>query len=64
MMMMDGQQEPPIAQLSSTYPSAPMEYVNLYTNENLKNGKAPVPPKILKVIEIVNHIFTFLLLTS
>lgn len=51
MMMMDGQQqqEPPVAQLSSTYPSAPMEYVNMYTNENVKNGKAPVPPKIIKV---------------
>lgn len=55
MMMMEGghqqqqQQEPPVAQLSSTYPSAPMEFVNMYTNENVKNGKAPVPPKIIKV---------------
>lgn len=48
-MMMDSQQEPFAAQLSSTYPSAPMEYVNMYTNENVKMGKAPPPPKILKV---------------
>lgn len=42
------QQEPTSAQLSSTYPSAPMEYVNMYTNENVKSGKAPPPPKIIK----------------
>ncbi|CAF0821438.1 unnamed protein product [Brachionus calyciflorus] len=48
--MMDNQHfdEPPTAQLSSTYPSAPMEYVNMYTNENVKSGKAPPPPKIIK----------------
>lgn len=49
-MMMDRQQEPAQAQLSSTYPSAPMEYVNMYTNENIRTGKAPPPPKIIKVI--------------
>lgn len=39
--------EPPV-QLSSTYPLAPMDYVNLYTNENIKTGKAPLPPPIIK----------------
>ena len=53
-MMMDSQQhqhdpQQPSAVLSSTYPSAPMEYVNMYTNENVKSGKAPPPPKIIKV---------------
>lgn len=37
------------AQLSSTYPLAPMDYVNMYTNENIKLGKAPPPPPIIKV---------------
>lgn len=36
------------AQLSSTYPSAPMEYVNLFTNENVRQGKVPPPPPIIK----------------
>jgi hypothetical protein len=54
-MMMDSQQQDPLAaQLSSTYPSAPMEYVNMYTNENVKLGKAPAPPKIIKVILITS----------
>jgi hypothetical protein len=48
-MFMDGQQEPPLTMLSSTYPPAPMEYANLFTNENIKTGKAPQPPKIIKV---------------
>ena len=48
MMDSQNQQEPPAAQLRSTYPSAPMEYVNMYTNENVKSGKAPAPPKIIK----------------
>ena len=37
------------AQLSSMYPLAPMDYVNMYTNENIKIGKAPPPPPIIKV---------------
>jgi hypothetical protein len=38
------------AQLSSSYLMAPMEYVNMYTNENIKIGKAPSPPPpLLKV---------------
>lgn len=44
---MDPQQ--PAIQLSSTYPSAPMEYVNMYTNENVKSGRAPPPPPVIKV---------------
>lgn len=43
--MGDGQPE---TKLSSTYPLAPMDYVNLYTNENIKTGKAPLPPPIIK----------------
>lgn len=38
----------PAVQLSSTYPLAPMDYVNMYTNENVKTGKAPLPPPIIK----------------
>lgn len=38
----------PETKLSSTYPLAPMDYVNLYTNENIKTGKAPLPPPIIK----------------
>ena len=45
-------QIPPGPQLSSTYPLAPMEYVNMYTNENIKAGKAPPPPPIIKVNKI------------
>lgn len=41
-------QEQPVVQLSSTYPLAPMDYVNMYTNENIKMGKAPMPPPIIK----------------
>ncbi len=42
------QQGQPTSQLSSTYPSAPMEYVNMFTNENVKQGKVPPPPPIIK----------------
>lgn len=45
---MNQQPEQPPVQLSSTYPLAPMDYVNLYTNENIKTGKAPLPPPIIK----------------
>lgn len=41
-------EQPQGAQLSSTYPLAPMDYVNMYTNENIKSGKAPPPPPIIK----------------
>jgi hypothetical protein len=37
-----------------TYPLAPMEYINLYTDENIKNGRAPPPPPIIKVIIILS----------
>ena len=42
-------EQPQGAQLSSTYPLAPMDYVNMYTNENIKSDKAPPPPPIIKV---------------
>jgi hypothetical protein len=48
-MLMDSQHEPPLTMLSSTYPPAPMDYANLFTNENIKSGKVPQPPKIIKV---------------
>ena len=47
--MMGEFQDPNQPILSSTYPSAPMEYVNMFTNENLKMGKVPPPPPIIKV---------------
>ncbi len=49
--------DPNILKLSSTYPPAPMLYINQYTNENLKNGLAPPPPPIIRVslkIECLN----------
>ena len=33
------QHEQPAVQLSSTYPLAPMDYVNMYTNENIQMGR-------------------------
>jgi mediator of RNA polymerase II transcription subunit 7 len=41
-------QQAPTTILQSTYPPAPMEYVNLFTNENVKLGKVPPPPPIIK----------------
>ena len=40
------------AKLSSTYLMAPMDYINMYTNENIRIGKAPQPPPplLLKVL--------------
>lgn len=38
-----------VVKLSSTYPSAPMIYINNFTNENVKNGHIPAPPPIIKV---------------
>lgn len=32
----------------SKYPMAPMEYVNQYSSENVKSGRAPPPPPIIK----------------
>ena len=46
---MDPHQDHPVVQLSSTYPLAPMDYVNMYSNENIKLGRAPLPPPIIKV---------------
>ena len=52
-----GPHEPPQAQLSSTYPLAPMDYVNMYTNENIKMGKAPLPPPIIKVnVNLISYL--------
>jgi mediator of RNA polymerase II transcription subunit 7 len=34
--------------LSSTYPSAPMEYVNMFSTENVKQDKVPQPPPLIK----------------
>jgi hypothetical protein len=46
-MMADGQHQHQL--ISSTYPLAPMEYVNMYTDDNVKSGKAPPPPPGIKV---------------
>ena len=42
-------------QLSSTYPSAPMEYANVFTNENVKFGRVPPPPPIIKVSKFLEN---------
>jgi len=34
----------------SSMPLPPMQYVNLYTDENVKKGRAPKPPPLVKVI--------------
>ena len=34
----------------SSMPLPPMQYVNLYTDENVKKGRAPKPPPPVKVI--------------
>jgi len=36
--------------VSSSMPLPPMQYVNLYTDENVKKGRAPKPPPAVKVI--------------
>lgn len=33
----------------SAYPLPPMQYVNLYTDENVKKGRTPQPPPIIQV---------------
>jgi len=33
-------------------PLPPMQYVNLYTDENVKKGRAPKPPPPVKVIAV------------
>ncbi len=47
-------------QLSSTYPSAPMEYANVFTNENVKFGRIPPPPPIIKVTQNLNDFILIL----
>ena len=39
-----------VIKLSSTYPSAPMIYINNFTNENVRLGQVPPPPPVIKVI--------------
>jgi len=34
----------------SSMPLPPMQYVSLYTDENVKKGRAPKPPPPVKVI--------------
>jgi len=34
----------------SSMPLPPMQYVNLYSDENVKKGRAPKPPPPVKVI--------------
>ncbi len=38
-----------LLKLSSTYPPAPIVYINNYTNENVKNGMTPPPPPLIRV---------------
>jgi len=37
----------------SSMPLPPMQYVTLYTDENVKKGRAPKPPPPVKVIAAV-----------
>ncbi len=41
--------DPNNIKLSSTYPSAPLIYINNYTNENVRHGQIPPPPPIIRV---------------
>ncbi len=41
--------DPTNIKLSSTYPSAPLIYINNYTNENVRHGQIPPPPPIIRV---------------
>ena len=40
------------AQQVSSLPSPPMQYANLYSDENIKRGRAPPPPPPIKVSEM------------
>jgi len=37
----------------SSMPLPPMQYVNMYTDENVKKGRAPKPPPPVKVMAAV-----------
>lgn len=39
-----GSGEQPLAAASSSFPLPPLQYVNLYTDENVLKGRAPPPP--------------------
>ena len=41
--------DPNSVKLSSTYPSAPLVYINNYSNENVRHGQIPPPPPIIRV---------------
>ena len=38
------------SQQVSAFPLPPMQYVNQYTEENVKRGRAPAPPPPIQVI--------------
>lgn len=40
--------DPNLVKLSSTYPLAPMIYINNFTNENVRTGQIPPPPSLVK----------------
>jgi len=40
--------DPNVVQISSTFPLAPMLYINNYSNENVRAGLTPPPPPIIK----------------
>lgn len=42
---------------ASSMPPPPMKYVNMYTDENIKKGKAPKPPPPIKVCLIISCVY-------
>ena len=33
----------------SSFPLPPMQYINLYTDDHIKRGRAPLPPPVIQV---------------
>lgn len=48
----------------SAFPLPPMQYVNLYTDDNIKKGRTPPPPPVLQVSHIYSMYYLSLKYTS
>ena len=43
----------------SAMPLPPLKYINNYTNENVESGRAPPPPKPIKVRYCLRFLFNY-----